>query len=58
MDWVPKKGSGTDIKELKNYTGEEIAGRKWGINRKTKRRIARGCDGVWVVLWLKEAFNT
>ena len=58
MDWVPKKGSGMDIKELKNYTGQDIAGRKWGINRKTKRRIARGCDGVWVVLWLKEAFNT
>ena len=57
LGWVPKKGSGTDIKELKNYTSHEIVNRKWGINHKTKRRITRGSDNVWVVLWLKEAFD-
>ena len=57
MNWVPKRGSGTDIQELKNHTSQDIINRKWGINNKTKRRIVKGCDGVWVVLWLKEAFD-
>jgi hypothetical protein len=57
MNWTPKKGSGINIKELKDYKGQDIANRKWGISRKTTRRVARGCDGVWVVLWLKDAFD-
>jgi hypothetical protein len=57
MNWTPKKGSGINIKELKDFTGQGIADRKWGISRTTTRRVVRGCDGVWVVLWLKDAFD-
>lgn len=57
MNWIPKKESGMNIKDLSNYTGQEIAKRKWGVNHSFKKRIARGCDGVWVILWLTEAFN-
>lgn len=57
LSWVPKKGSGTEIKDLKNHTSQDIVNRKWGINHKSKRRIVRGSDDIWVVLWLKEEFN-
>ena len=55
--WTPRKDSGIDIKELQNYTSHDIVRRKWGINKKNTRRLFKGCDGIWVVLWSGEAHD-
>lgn len=55
--WTPGKNTGIDIKELQNYTSKDIVRRKWGISKKKTRRLIRGCDGIWVVLWSGEAHD-
>ena len=51
LGWKPRDHGYDKIKEFENATSESIASRGWGLSGKKPRRLIRGCDGMWVLLW-------